>query len=169
LKRFKGILLPSLYLLLAATCNTVYAQTVKEDPSLAVEKVVHDPDIYRVTIADPFIELHTGPGQGYPIFYVVDRGIEVRVLRRKTNWFKIVTDDGKSGWASRDQMRQTLLPSGEKFKTLELDQDDFTERKWVLGVTGGEFESAPIFTLFTCSPPIPSATISPPKCISGNR
>jgi hypothetical protein len=149
LKRFKGILLPSLYLLLAATCNTVYAQTVKEDPSLAVEKVVHDPDIYRVTIADPFIELHTGPGQGYPIFYVVDRGIEVRVLRRKTNWFKIVTDDGKSGWASRDQMRQTLLPSGEKFKTLELDQDDFTERKWVLGVTGGEFESAPIYTVFT--------------------
>lgn len=149
MKPFKGILLPSLYLLLVAACNTVYAQTVKEDPSLAVEAVDNNPDIFRVTITDPFIELHTGPGQGYPIFYVVDRGVEVRVLRRKTDWFKIVTDDGKSGWASRTQMRQTLLPSGEEFKIVELDQADFTERKWVLGVTGGEFESAPIFTLFT--------------------
>ncbi|MCP4390144.1 MAG: SH3 domain-containing protein [Gammaproteobacteria bacterium] len=149
MKLFKGVLLPSLYLLLAATCNTVFAQTEKEDPSLAVETVVSDPDVYRVTIADPFIELHTGPGQGYPIFYVIDRGIEVRVLRRKTDWFKIVTDDGKSGWASRVQMRQTLLPSGEQFKIVELDLEDFTQRSWVLGVTGGEFESAPVFTLFT--------------------
>ena len=81
MKLFKGILLPSLYLLLAATCNTVYAQAVEEDPALAAETVERDPDELRVTIADPFIELHTGPGQGYPIFYVIDRGVEVRVLR----------------------------------------------------------------------------------------
>ena len=149
MKRFKGILLPSLCLLLAAAYNPGYAQSAKEDPSLAVEAVEYDPDIYRVTVTDPFIELHTGPGSGYPIFYVVDRGTEVRVLRRKTDWFKIVTDDGKTGWASREQMRKTLLPSGEEFKIVELDLDDFTGRRWVLGVTGGEFESAPVFTLFT--------------------
>jgi len=114
-----------------------------------VEKIEYDPDIYRVTVTDPFIELHTGPAAGYPIFYVVDRGTEVRVLRRKTDWFKIVTDDGKTGWASRNQMRRTLLPSGEEFKIVELDLEDFTQRKWSLGVTGGEFESAPVFTLFT--------------------
>jgi len=142
--------LPSLYLLLAVTwSNAAYAQTVTEDPSQAVEAVEKNSDIYRVTISDPFIELHTGPGAGYPIFYVIDRGTEVQVLRRKTDWFKIVTDDGKTGWASRDQMRQTLLPTGEPFKLVDLDQDDFTQRKWVLGVTGGEFASAPVFTLFT--------------------
>jgi hypothetical protein len=149
LRRFKGILLPSLCLLLAATCDSAYAQSAKEDPSLAVEAIEYDPDIYRVTVTDPFVELHTGPGAGYPIFYVVDRGTEVRVLRRKTDWFKIVTDDGKTGWASRNQMRRTLLPSGEEFRIIELDLEDFAERRWVLGVTGGEFESAPVFTLFT--------------------
>ena len=142
--------MPSLCLLLAATCsNAANAQMVKEDPSLAVETVEQDSEYYRVTIVDPFIELHTGPGAGYPIFYVVDRGTEVQVLRRKTDWFKIVTDDGKTGWASRNQMRRTLLPSGEEFKIVELDLEDFTQRRWVLGVTGGEFESAPVFTLFT--------------------
>ena len=141
--------MPSLCLLLAACGNTAYAQSANEDPSLAVETVVKDTEYYRVTITDPFIELHTGPGAGYPIFYVIDRGTEVQVLRRKTDWFKIVTDDGKTGWASRNQMRRTLLPTGEEFKIVELDLEDFTQRKWSLGVTGGEFESAPVFTLFT--------------------
>ena len=106
-------------------------------------------DFYKVTIADPFIELHTGPGAGYPIFYVVDRGTEVSVIRRKTDWFRIETSDGKTGWASRDQMRETLLPTGEKFKLIEMGLDDFSQRKWIIGFTGGEFESTPVFTLFT--------------------
>jgi len=104
---------------------------------------------YKVTIADPFIELHTGPGAGYPIFYVVDRGTEVSVIRRKTDWFRIETKDGKTGWASRDQMRETLLPTGEKFKLIEMGLEDFSQRKWNIGFTGGEFESAPVFTAFT--------------------
>lgn len=148
MRLIKGVVLPGLFLLLAATCKTALAQAVDEDPDPTVEKYKSEVDVYRVTIADPFIELHTGPGAGYPIFYVVDRGTEVSVLRRKTNWFKIVTDDGKTGWASRDQMRQTLLPSGEQFRIVELDQEDFSQRNWVLGFTGGEFESAPVFTFF---------------------
>jgi hypothetical protein len=104
---------------------------------------------YKVTIADPFIELHTGPGSGYPIFYVVDRGTEVSVIRRKTDWFRIETSNGKTGWASRDQMRETLLPTGEKFKVVEMGLDDFSKRKWIVGFSGGELESTPVFSAFT--------------------
>jgi len=141
--------LSGLFLLLIACARQAHAQSLKEDPALAPEKGIVEPEYVRVRIADPFIELHTGPGTGYPIYHVVDRGEDVEVMRRKTDWFKIRTDDGKTGWASREQMRQTLLPTGEQFQVLELDQDDFAARRWVLGVTGGEFESAPVFTLFT--------------------
>lgn len=140
--------MPGLFLLLAAIGETALAQAAKKESEPAVQRYKSEVEVYRVTIADPFIELHTGPGGGYPIFYVVDRGTEVRVLRRKTNWFKIVTDDGKTGWASREQMRQTLLPTGEQFRIVELGQEDFSGRNWVLGFTGGEFESAPVFTFF---------------------
>jgi len=116
-------------------------------PELNTE--AEDKDYYKVKIADPFIELHTGPGAGYPIFYVVDRGTEVNIVRRKTDWFRVETSDGKSGWVSRDQMRETLLPTGEKFRISESDLKDFTERKWILGFTGGEFDSTSVFTLFT--------------------
>ncbi|MCP4335833.1 MAG: SH3 domain-containing protein [Gammaproteobacteria bacterium] len=124
------------------------AQTTKDEESLEVKAVSEEKVGYRVTIADPFIELHTGPSAGYPIFHVVERGSEVSILLRKTRWFKVETSDGKTGWVSREQMRQTLLPSGEQFKVIDLDEDDFEKRKWIFGVTGGEIESSPIFTLF---------------------
>jgi hypothetical protein len=147
LNHFKGILLSSLFLLFTVVHNPLQAQAT-EDSEPVVETVDKDEGGYRVTIAEPFIELHTGPAAGYPIFYVIDRGTEVRIFRQKTNWFKIETGNGKSGWASWEQIQQTLLPSGEQFKTVESDQDDFTGRRWVMGVTGGELDSTPVFSIF---------------------
>ena len=108
-----------------------------------------DEPVAQVTIADPFVELHTGAGTGYPIFHIVDRGSQISILKRRTNWIKIRAANGEVGWVSRDQMQETLLPSGEKLSITEADQSDFRRRQWMLGATGGEFENAPIITLFT--------------------
>jgi hypothetical protein len=141
-------LLIGLFLLLVCVSQVSSAQSADQvEP--AGETSDPDKSRFRVTIADPFVELHTGPSAGYPIFHVVERGAEVSILRRKTSWFKIETGDGKTGWVSREQMRHTLQPSGQPFQVVELDASDFAERKWVLGVTGGEFESAPVFTIFS--------------------
>jgi hypothetical protein len=137
-------------LLLFAPYQCALAENaISDPPSLSVETSSPDKRQFRVKIADPFIELHTGPSAGYPIFHVVERGVEVRIIRRKTRWFKLETDDGKTGWASREQMRQTLLPSGEQFKLVDLGVEDFAQRKWIVGVTGGEFDSTPVFTFFS--------------------
>ena len=68
----------------------------------------------QVTIADPFVELHTGAGTGYPIFHIVERGSLISILKQRTNWIKIRAANGEVGWVSRDQMQQTLLPGVEK-------------------------------------------------------
>ena len=102
----------------------------------------------QVTIADPFIEIHTGPGLGYPLFYVIDRGATVTIIRSRTDWFQIESEDGRRGWAKRDQMQQTLLPDGEKLNLKSLTEEDFNRRQWMLGITGGEFKAAPVFTIF---------------------
>lgn len=101
-----------------------------------------------LTIADPYIEMHTGPGSGYPIFHVVDRGETIIILQRKTNWYKIRADNGKEGWATRRQMQQTLLPDGEQLRFARLDRDAFTARRWEFGVTGGELADAPITSAY---------------------
>jgi hypothetical protein len=105
--------------------------------------------VAQVTIADPFVELHTGAGTGYPIFHIIDRGSQISILKQRTNWIKIRALNGEVGWVSRDQMQQTLLPSGEKLTITEANQTDFSKRQWILGAMGGEFENAPIISIFT--------------------
>ena len=58
----------------------------------------------KILVADPFIELHTGPGRGYPVFHVIERGREVTILKRRTDWFQIRTDRDVEGWVAREQM-----------------------------------------------------------------
>lgn len=103
----------------------------------------------QVKIVDPFINLHTGPGAAYPIFYVIDRGEQVIIEKRRTNWFQIRSKDGKVGWASRNEMQLTLLPGGELFSPPDADASDFIRRNWTYGVTGGEFEKAPVISIFS--------------------
>ena len=105
--------------------------------------------IATVTIADPFVELHTGAGSGYPIFHVVDRGSQISIIKQRTSWIKIQTVNGEIGWASRDQMQKTLLPSGEILTITEAGRDDFSRRRWILGAAGGGFEDAPIISIFS--------------------
>jgi uncharacterized protein YgiM (DUF1202 family) len=102
----------------------------------------------EVKIADPYIELHTGPGEGYPIFYVVERGSFVEVIKRKTDWFNVRTDKGKTGWVARAQMEKTLTPSGEATQFADAELGDFTKRRWEAGLVGGTFNSAPVMTLY---------------------
>ena len=47
-------------------------------------------EIYRkVAVADPYLEMYTGPGRGYPIFHVVDRGQQVEILVQRTFTFDV--------------------------------------------------------------------------------
>ena len=144
MKFFRGILLPSMFLMRAAATNPCLAETPLPDVVEQAER-----NYVTVTIADPFVELHTGPGGGYPIYHIIERGEKVEIIRRKTDWFRIIGPNGKSGWASRAQMQQTLLPSGERLRITDATLEDFTARRLVFGVSGGEFEGAPVFTVFT--------------------
>jgi len=102
----------------------------------------------QVTVDDPYIEMHTGPGKGYPIFHVVDRGDSIEVIKRRTDWFLIRTVAGKEGWASRAQMELTLQPSGERTEIKDTTLAEFHGRRWEMGIMGGDFSGATSFSMF---------------------
>ncbi|HHH35563.1 MAG TPA: hypothetical protein ENK48_01880 [Gammaproteobacteria bacterium] len=102
----------------------------------------------EVEVADPYLELHTGPGAAYPVFYVVERGARVKVLKRRTDWFKVRTLRGREGWVARDQMERTLVAAGVRLHIKEAGQGDFSARRWEMGVLGGDFEGADSITLY---------------------
>ena len=55
----------------------------------------------QVTVNDAFINVHNGPGRGYPVFHVVERGETITLLKSRTDWIKIKTYLGNTGWVRR--------------------------------------------------------------------
>jgi uncharacterized protein YgiM (DUF1202 family) len=106
-------------------------------------------DVYKtVSVADPYLEMHTGPGRGYPKFQVVDRGETVQVIKRRTDWFLVRAEDGREGWVDREQMENTLQASGSTIEFEEADQQDFTYARWEIGALSGDFGGANIASLY---------------------
>jgi Bacterial SH3 domain len=102
----------------------------------------------EVTIQDPFVELHTGPGRGYPIFYVAERGENVAVLRRRTDWFQVRVPRGQEGWVPIEQMARTLDLDGEAFEVPGSTLEDYTGRRWEAGVLYGDFGGANVISAY---------------------
>ena len=102
----------------------------------------------QVAVADPYLEMHTGPGRGYPIFHVVDRGESVSIVVQRTDWYLVRTDKGAEGWVNRDQMELTLNPDGETFNVHRATIEDFTNARWEIGVLAGDFGGANIVSLY---------------------
>ena len=105
-------------------------------------------DYQTVTVADPYLEMRTGPGRGYPIFNVVDRGDSVDVLKQRTEWYQVRTENGKEGWVAREQMELTLKPDGSQVSFDEAGLEDFTNAKWEGGLLAGDFGGANIISLY---------------------
>ncbi len=105
-------------------------------------------NVRKAQVADPFIELHSGPGRGYPIFHVVDRGGWINIIKRKTVWFKIETHQGISGWVHMNQLQLTLTPEGERTTIKDTGQGDFAKRRGEMGILGGNFSGAQVITLY---------------------
>ncbi len=106
-----------------------------------------DGEPLSVEVTDPYIELHTGAGRGYPIFQVEERGAHIDILKRKTDWFKVRTARGKEGWVYRGQLERTLTPGGERMHSAEATQKEFAFHRWEAGATGGDFEGADVMSI----------------------
>ena len=124
----------------------VLAVLLTQTPSNAIAQAAEE---YRsVSVADPFLEMHTGPGRGYPVFHVVDRGEDIGIVMRRTDWFKIRAANGTEGWVDRAQMERTLVPSGTAIEFTEASQQDFTDARWEVGGMAGDFGGANVVSLY---------------------
>jgi len=115
----------------------------------AIPEIAQAAEEYRtVSVADPYLEMHTGPGRGYPKFYVVDRGENIDIIKRRTDWFLVRAANGKEGWVDRQQMERTLQAVGSNLSFAKATQEDFTNAKWEAGILAGDFGGANIVSLY---------------------
>jgi SH3 domain-containing protein len=103
-------------------------------------------DVTSVVVKDPYLELHTGPGRGYPVAQVIDRGESVNLLRRRTDWIKVRNDRGIEGWVNRSQLERTLTPDGESVKVPGPSPEGRLEHRWETSIGTGDFDGASMIT-----------------------
>ena len=122
-----------------APLATVSAPTVP-----VADSVVGGDKIERVQVTDPFIELHTFPGRGYPIFFVAARGEWIAIKLRHTDWYKVRTAGGKEGWVTREQLKTTLAENGLQEQFGDVAYNDYLVRRVELGAGYGRFHQEPM-------------------------
>ena len=97
----------------------------------------------QVQIVEPYLELRTGPGRGYPVTHVIERGEWIGITRRRTDWFKLRTSQGKEGWASRAAIETTVTEAGTPIRLRDVVFDDYRSRRFEVGFAGGVLEGDP--------------------------
>jgi uncharacterized protein YgiM (DUF1202 family) len=102
----------------------------------------------EVVIDDPYVELHTGPGRGYPVFFVAERGEQIALLKRRTEWFKVRVARGEEGWVHLEQLQTTLSLDGEPFDLPVVGLSDYAARRWEVGALYGDFGGANIISTY---------------------
>ncbi len=93
--------------------------------------------LLQLVVTQPYLEMHSGPGRGYPIVYVVGRDDVVTVLYSRTEWYKVRAPHGQEGWARRVDLIPTVLASGEPAPIPPYP--DFLTHRWEVGAGYGVF------------------------------
>jgi opacity protein-like surface antigen len=96
----------------------------------------------QALVVEPYVEMHTQPGRGYPVFYVAERGETVELLKRRTDWVKIRNHRGIEGWVHVNGIGRTVDELGEPLAIEAADLQAFTNRRWEFGFMVGDYDSS---------------------------
>lgn len=104
-------------------------------------------DEWLVQVADPYLELRSGPGRSYPVIQTAERGETVAVLKRRTAWYKVRTGRERTGWAHRDDIARTLDEHGEPLRLEQMTLEAMLKHRWRTGISTGDFGGANAISL----------------------
>lgn len=99
-------------------------------------------EVPPLKVADPFLELRSGPASGYPVFQVIKRDEMVEIIERKDEWFLVRSPRGTEGWVERAQLERTLTAEGVPARFADVGADEFHGRRWEIGLQAGDLEGA---------------------------
>ena len=143
-------MIPTMFLRLAAALLALVALALPAHAQTTPSVPAADAPLTseRLTVADPFLEMRTGPGRGYPVFFVVARGQAVVVELRHTDWYKLRAEAGQLGWVHRSQLESTLTAAGSSKTFRDIAIDDYLARRVQFGGAWGRFKSEPMLKLY---------------------
>lgn len=136
---------------------------------LAITKVfaasATDSDAAVLHVDVPFVELHSGPGIGYPVIHVVEQNEQISVLIKRTSWLKVTDVRGIEGWLLQSDLIG-LSQHGSKV-TQEQQWKNFQDHTFEGGVMYGDLAGANFYNVYLgyAFTPVFSSEISAGKAL----
>jgi hypothetical protein len=100
--------------------------------------------LLQLVVTAPYLEMHSGPGRGFPVIYVIGRDEIVTVLFSRTDWYKVRAAHGEEGWARRADLAITRLADGEPAPIPPYPE--FASHHWELGAGYGVYNRQNLVT-----------------------
>ncbi len=137
-----GWLYRLLVLVLAVVVIPVQAetswQTLNEKPD----------NVYFAKVTSPFVDIHSGAGRGYPVFHVMERGEAFAVIKRKNDWFKVVTETNMNGWIRAQDLNGNVNGAGDDIAIANVDEQTFGKKPFEVGISVGDFGGTDAVSLY---------------------
>ena len=127
-------------------CSAVVFSLVFFSAHIFAESTHAKADTQQLLIEVPYVELHSGPGNGYPIINVIEKNDLVTVLIKRTSWIKVEDKRGGQGWFHQNALFQ-VSHLGEKVSLSEIEYDDYQQRTWEGSVMFGDFNGANFYNI----------------------
>lgn len=108
---------------------------------LSVIRCFAEDELLESRVVEPYIEMRTAPGRGYPVFYIAERGEKIQLIKRRTDWIKIRNERGVEGWVYVNDIGKTVDDSGNALAIKSPDLESFTNRNWEFGFMVGDYDS----------------------------
>lgn len=97
----------------------------------------------QVIVQDSYLDLHTGPGRGYPIVQSVARHTPIEIDYSSTDWYRIRTAH-TAGWVHRQQLQATLTAAGIAEDRRAALMERHIDGRLMAGLEAGVFDSDPV-------------------------
>jgi hypothetical protein len=102
--------------------------------------------LLQLVVTAPYLEMHSGPGRGFPVIYVIGRDEVVTVLFSRTDWYKVRAAHGEEGWARRADLAITRLADGEPAPIPPYPE--FASHHWEIGAGYGVYNRENLVTAY---------------------
>jgi hypothetical protein len=103
-----------------------------------------EPQVLVLKVAEPFVNLRSGPASAYPVFHVSERGEKLTILSRKTDWIKVKDSSDRIAWVSFSDVQKMHNLSDSKVILDEPKFDDYTTHPWEAGLLAGNFDQSAV-------------------------
>jgi hypothetical protein len=101
----------------------------------------------KLIVMDTFLEMHSGPGRGYPVIHTMEQSEPIHIIRRRGSWYQVSNRHHKSGWIQQEKLARTIAPSGLPAALPETQHGDYLAQQGRIGFSLGQQGNAETATL----------------------